>query len=73
MPEYVRVADVETGHHLSITRSRYDRDPKPWRLLKQPATFADGSPRPAKHKTTVSAEAAKSTTPSGQSADTEKE
>lgn len=74
MPDYVRVSDKETGHHLSITRRRFDANPDLWRELKSPATHADGSPRPVKHKTTVSTEAAKkSTTPSGQTADTEKE
>ena len=73
MLEYVRVKDKETGHHLSITRGAFDRDPSLWEELKSDATYADGSPRPVKFKTTVSREAAKSTTPSGQSAGTEKE
>lgn len=72
MTEYVRVADVETGHHLSITRGRYDSAPSLWRELKQPATYADGAPRPPKFKTSATTEAAKQTN-RGQSADTEKE
>lgn len=70
MPEYVRVRDRETGHHLSIRRSQFDRRPDAYVELKQDATYADGTPLPAKHKTSVSSEAAKKT---GQSADTEKE
>jgi hypothetical protein len=69
MPDYVRVADKETGHHLSITRRRYDAAPELWRELKSDATYADGEPRPAKHKTSVSTEAAKKSTTSGQTAD----
>lgn len=53
MAEYVRVADKETGHHLSVLRSQYDRNPDVWRELKSPATYADGTPRAAKHKTSV--------------------
>lgn len=72
MAEFVRVADKETGHHLSILRSQYDANPDVWRELKQDATYADGSPLPPKHKTSVSTEAAKKT--GGQTtADTEKE
>ena len=74
MTEYVRVADVETGHHMSIPRRRFDRNPSLWRELKQPATYADGTPRPVKHKTSVSQEAAKKQqSDRGQTADTEKE
>ena len=74
MPEMIRVADVETGHHLSITKARYDRKPSLWRELQQAATYADGSPRPPKFKTDVSTEAAKkSSTPAGQSAEPTKE
>ena len=74
MPRYIRVADKETGHHLSILRSQYDRNPDVWRELKSDATYADGSPRPPKHKTTVSTEAEKkSTTNAGQSAEPKKE
>lgn len=74
MPEFVRVADVETGHHVTIPRRRYERNPSLWRELKQPATYADGTtPRPAKHKTSVSAEAEKKDTNHGHKADTEKE
>jgi hypothetical protein len=59
MDEYVRVADKETGHHLSIHKARYDADPDLWRELKSDATYADGTPRPPKYKTDVSTEAAK--------------
>jgi hypothetical protein len=69
MPEYVRVADKETGHHLSITKRRYDAAPELWRELKSPATHPDGAPVAPKHKTSVSTEAAKKSTTSGQTAD----
>lgn len=59
MDEYVRVADKETGHHLSIPKARYDADPNVWRLLKSDVTYADGTPRPAKYHTDASTEAAK--------------
>lgn len=71
MAEFIRVSDKETGHHLSIRRSTFDANPEAWRELKQDATYADGTPLPPKHKTSVSTEAAKKT--GGQSADTEKE
>lgn len=53
MSEYVRVADKETGHHVSILRARYEANPDVWRELKSPAAYADGTPRPPKHKTSV--------------------
>lgn len=59
MTEYVRVADKETGHHVSIPKTRFDADPDLWRELKSPATYADGSPLPVKYHTDVSTEAAK--------------
>lgn len=78
MPEYVRVRDVETGHHLSILRSQFERRPSAFAELKQDATYADGTPLPVKHKTSVSNEAAKKKSgkapaDDGQSADTSKE
>ena len=69
MDEYVRVADKETGHHLSIRRSRFDAAPDLWRELKSDATYPDGTPRPPKYKTDVSTEAAKKSggqTPAGE-------
>ena len=73
-PEYVRVRDNETGHHLSIPRSQFDFNAAAWTELKQDATFADGEPLPPKHKTSPSVEAGKkSTTPAGQSAVSQKE
>lgn len=71
MPEYVRVADLETGHHVSIPKARYEASESAYRLLKSEAAYPDGSPRPPKHKTDVSTEAAKKN--SGQQADTSKE
>jgi len=59
MLEYVRVRDKETGHHVSILREQLDANPDAWQELKQDATYADGSPLPPKHKTSVSAEAEK--------------
>lgn len=70
MTQYVRVRDKDTSHHYSIPRSRYDATPELWQLLKQPATDAGGDPLPAKHHTSVSAEADKK---AGESADTKKE
>jgi hypothetical protein len=61
MPEYVRVRDKDTGHHLTVLRSQFDRRPEAFVELKQDATYADGTPLPVKHKTTVSNEAAKKT------------
>lgn len=59
MPEYVRAKDNETGHHVSVLKSQYERNKEAWTLLKQPATNAGGDPLPPKYKTTVSAETAK--------------
>ena len=59
MPEYIRVADKETGHHVSITRRQYESNRDAWRELKSPAVYPDGTPRPVKYKTDVSTEAAK--------------
>lgn len=72
MTEYVRAADVETGHHVSIPRAEFDRNPTAWRELKSPATYADGSPLPTKHRTSVdeSAEKKSKTTDGGTAADT---
>jgi hypothetical protein len=72
MAEYVRVRDKETGHHLSILRSQLGRRSDAYAELKQDATYADGTPLPPKHKTSVSSEAAKKQ-PSGQQAETKKE
>ena len=64
MAEYVRVKDKETGHHVSILRSQFERNGDAWEELKQDATYATGEPRPPKFKTTVSAEAEKKASPS---------
>lgn len=61
MPEYVRVRDKDTGHHLTILRSQLARRSDAYVELKQDATYSDGTPLPPKHKTTVSTEAAKKT------------
>ena len=53
MPEFVRVRDKETGHHVSITRDQFDREADAWQELKQDATDAGGDPLPPKYKTTV--------------------
>lgn len=63
MPEYVRVRDKETGHHLSVLRSHFDLAPEAFVELKQDATYADGTPVPPKYKTTVSTETGKSAPP----------
>lgn len=59
MPEFVRVRDKETGHHVSIPVARYDRERDLWQALKQPATDAGGTALPPKHKSSVSAESEK--------------
>ena len=59
MTEYVRVRDNESGTHLSIRRQDYERAKGSLTVLKSAATYADGTPRPAKHKTSVSDETAK--------------
>ena len=51
--EYVRVADKETGHHVSITRRRYESNPDAWRQVESPAVYPDGTPRPPKYKVTL--------------------
>lgn len=53
MPEFVRVADLETGHHVTITKRRYDAAPEAWREVDSPATYPDGTPRPPKYKVTL--------------------
>lgn len=75
MPEYVRVKQAKTGHHLSVPVGHYKAAPPgAYQVLKQPATTPDGRPLPPKYHTSVSTEAEKkSTTPTGQQADTEKE
>jgi hypothetical protein len=50
MDEFVRVADKETGHHVSIPKARFDANPDAWRTVDSPATYADGTPRPPKYK-----------------------
>jgi hypothetical protein len=50
MDEFVRVADKETGHHVSIPKARFDASPDAWRKVDSPATYADGTPRPPKYK-----------------------
>lgn len=70
MPEYVRVRDKETGHHVTLLRSQFERESDLWQELKQPATDSAGDPLPPKHHTSVSAETEKK---AGQSADTKKE
>ena len=75
--EYVRVRQNDTGHHISIPRSQFNLDKSGLTELKQDATFADGTPIPPKHHTTVETSAAKKSgkapADNGQSADTSKE
>lgn len=59
MPEQVRVRIKDTGDHKTITRRTFERNPDAYVELKSKATYADGTPRPAKIKTDVSSEAAK--------------
>ena len=53
MSNYVRVRDKESGHHYTVSRSRFDTNPDLWQELKQPATDSAGTPLPPKYKTTV--------------------
>ena len=53
MPEYVRVKDRETHHHHSIHKAQYERNKEAWDVLKQDATYSDGTPLPPKFKTSV--------------------
>ena len=50
MTEYVRVRDNESGAHLSLRRGDYEQAKSGLTVLKSAATYADGTPRPAKHK-----------------------
>lgn len=69
MADYVRVKDKETGHHVSILRSDYERESDLWQELKQDATDGGGNPLPPKYHTSASVEADKK---ASQSAATEK-
>lgn len=53
MTEYVRARDKGTGHHHSIPKGQYDANSEAWELLKQDATYPDGSPLPSEFKTSV--------------------
>ena len=57
MPEYVRVRDKSTGHHLSIPRSQFERESDGWQELKQDAVDSAGDPLPPKHHTSVATKA----------------
>lgn len=71
MPEYVRVRQSETGHHISIPREHFDAAPSgAYSELQQPGADLAGHPFPPKYKTTVSSEAEKK---AGSSAAPEKE
>lgn len=59
MTEYVRVRDNESGTHLSLRRRDYEQAKESLTLLKSAAIYADGTPRPAIPRTSVSNEAAK--------------
>ena len=59
MPEYVRVRDKETGHHVTLLRSQFEREASLWQELKQPATDTAGDPLPPKYHTSVSNESGK--------------
>lgn len=56
--DFVRARDKDTGHHHSIRRGQYDANPEAWELLKQDATYSDGTPLPSKFKTSVDQKAA---------------
>lgn len=47
MPEYVRIKDPATGHHLTVTRDQYEAFGG--ELLKQDATDPHGRPLPPKY------------------------
>lgn len=57
MTQFVRVRDVITGHHVTVSRGLVESDPKRWSELKQDATDVNGRPLPPKHKRTQSTEA----------------
>lgn len=74
MADMVRVRDNETGHHYSVPRSRFDRNPSAYTELKSPALHANGEIVAPKFKTSVSVESEKkSATNAGQSAEPNKE
>lgn len=74
MADMVRVRDNETGHHYSIPRSRFDRNPSAYTELRSPALHLNGAVVAPKFKSSVSSESEKkSTTNAGQSADSPKE
>lgn len=63
MPDFVRVKQAETGHELTVPREHFEAVPKDaYVLLDKPAVDAAGTPLPAKHRTSVSHEAAKKQT-----------
>ena len=74
MPEFVRVKQNETGHHLSVPVGHFKAAPDgAYTELKQGAADSAGNPLPPKYRTSVSSEAEKKKAPTGQTADTQKE
>ena len=73
--DYVRVKPKwKTGvAELSVPQVHYDQFKGEYDLVDKPATDAGGVPLAPKNKTSVSAEAAKRSTTSGQKADPKKE
>lgn len=59
MTEYHRVKIVGPDHETTITAEQLAAQPDAFKVLDKPAVDGGGVPLPAKHKTTVSAEAAK--------------
>lgn len=74
MPEYVRVKQAETGHHLSVPVGHFKSAPEgAYQELKQEAVDSAGRPLPPKYHTSVSSETEKKKAPTGHQADTQKE
>lgn len=50
-PDWVRVRDTRTGHHLTVTAKQATKPH--FTELKQPAVDRNGNPLPAKPKTDI--------------------
>lgn len=46
MPEWVRVKDKESGHHLTVLAQEAALNPDVYQVLKQPAVDHNGDPLP---------------------------
>lgn len=73
MPTFIRVKDTSTGHEISIPEALFESNRGAFTKVDKPATDSVGTPLLPKYKTSVSEEAAKKITQSGQKADSKKE